>query len=199
MDRDRAVVKVEVGSKEEAAEAEKTVGERQEKLAGEKEGQKDGKRVKTLKPNSLRTRLLKLNNAKMTLLNPRCHLHALASASTTNRQKVRRNQPVARPRPQLPDLAPALQPMLDRLEAKGVNTALLQPMLGVRESYLDAALNELRIRYKTVEGYARTGLGLTSQQIDALRSRFVSTDDPFADRLSVSSHFTFNSSVNGVS
>lgn len=71
------------------------------------------------------------------------------------------------------DLAPALQPMLDALEAKGVNTDLLQPILGVRDSYLDAALDELRSRYGTIENYARAGLGLTEQQIDALRTRFI--------------------------
>lgn len=70
-------------------------------------------------------------------------------------------------------LAPALQPMLDALEAKGVDTDLLQPILGVRDSYLDAALDELRSRYGTIENYARTGLGLTPQQIDALRIRFI--------------------------
>lgn len=71
------------------------------------------------------------------------------------------------------DLAPTLQPMLEALAARGVNTALLQPILGVRDSYLDAALDELRQRYGTVENYAQTGLGLTDQQIGALRSRFI--------------------------
>ena len=71
------------------------------------------------------------------------------------------------------DLAPALQPMLDALAARGVNTALLQPVLGVRDSCLDAALDELVIRYDDIENYARTGLGLTGDQIDALRTRFI--------------------------
>lgn len=71
------------------------------------------------------------------------------------------------------DLAPALQPMLDALSAKGVDTELLQPILGVRDSYFDAALDELRSRYGTIEGYARTGLGLAEQEVEALRTRFV--------------------------
>lgn len=70
------------------------------------------------------------------------------------------------------DLAPALQPMLDALQAKGVHTELLDPILGVRDSYLDAALDELRTRYGTIEDYARDGLGLTDQQIGELRRRF---------------------------
>lgn len=70
------------------------------------------------------------------------------------------------------DLAPALRPMLEALEAKGVNTELLQPILGVRDSYFDAALEEMRSRYGTIYDYARTGLGLTDQQINALHTRF---------------------------
>ncbi|WP_219817101.1 tyrosine-protein phosphatase [Arthrobacter sp. GMC3] len=73
------------------------------------------------------------------------------------------------------DLAPALQPMLDALEAKGVNIGLLQPILRVCDSYFDAALNEMRSKYGTIEGYARTGLGLTDAQIGALRVRFIHT------------------------
>jgi protein-tyrosine phosphatase len=71
------------------------------------------------------------------------------------------------------DLAPALAPMLEALAQRGVNTALLDPILGVRDSYFDAALDELRARYGTIEDYASTGLGLTDQQIDDLRARFV--------------------------
>lgn len=70
------------------------------------------------------------------------------------------------------DLAPSLRPMLAALEAKGVRTELLDPILGVRASYLDAALDELRIRYGTIENYARSGLGLTDLQIGELRRRF---------------------------
>ncbi|WP_382304424.1 tyrosine-protein phosphatase [Herbiconiux sp. UC225_62] len=74
------------------------------------------------------------------------------------------------------DLAPALQPMLAALEAQGVNTALLQPILEVRNSYLDAALDEVRSRYGSIDAYARTGLGLTDEQIEALRTRFIAAD-----------------------
>lgn len=70
------------------------------------------------------------------------------------------------------DLAPVLQPMLDALSAKGVNTALLQPILGVRDSYFDAALDEMRSHYGTIDGYARDALGLQDAQLEALRTRF---------------------------
>jgi protein-tyrosine phosphatase len=71
------------------------------------------------------------------------------------------------------DLAPALRPMLDGLKVKGVDTDLLQPILGVRDSYLDAALDEVRSQYGTIENYARAGLGLTDEQLSTLRDRFV--------------------------
>jgi protein-tyrosine phosphatase len=71
------------------------------------------------------------------------------------------------------DLAPALRPMLDGLKAKGVDTDLLQPILGVRDSYLDAALDEVGSQYGTIENYARAGLGLTDEQLSTLRDRFV--------------------------
>lgn len=74
------------------------------------------------------------------------------------------------------DLAPALQPMLDALSAKSVNTELLQPVLGVRDSYFNAALDEMRTRYGTIEGYARDALGLAEHQIGALRTRFTSPE-----------------------
>lgn len=74
------------------------------------------------------------------------------------------------------DLAPTLQPMLEALESQGVHTALLQPILEVRDSYLDAALDEMRSRYGTIDAYARAGLGLTDHQIDAIRARFTLTE-----------------------
>ncbi len=70
------------------------------------------------------------------------------------------------------DLAPALAPLLEGLAARGVDVTLLDPILGVRDSYLDAALDELRTRYGTIEDYAVSGLGLTAPQIDAFRRRF---------------------------
>lgn len=71
------------------------------------------------------------------------------------------------------DLAPALRPMLAALAARGVDTELLQPILGVRDNYFDAALDELRTQYGDIENDARSGLGLTDAQIDALRARFI--------------------------
>ncbi len=71
------------------------------------------------------------------------------------------------------DLAPVLAPMLAQLEEKGVQVELLKPILEVRDSYLDAALDELRAKFGTIEDYAREGLGLTDEALTALRRRFV--------------------------
>lgn len=73
------------------------------------------------------------------------------------------------------DLAPALKPMLDALAAKGVNTEFLQPVLGVRESYIAAALDQMHTSYGTIEDYAHTALGLSDAQLATLRERFIDT------------------------
>jgi len=64
-------------------------------------------------------------------------------------------------------LLPALQPVVDRFAAAGGDPELLQPVLGVRAAYLEAALDEARQRYGSMEGYLTTGLGID----DALRQR----------------------------
>jgi len=71
------------------------------------------------------------------------------------------------------DLLPALQPLLAAATERGVDTQLLLPVLGVRGEYLDAAIDEARTRFGSVEGYATEGLGLHLADLDALRRRFV--------------------------
>jgi protein-tyrosine phosphatase len=38
-----------------------------------------------------------------------------------------------------------------------------------KESYLDAALDEMRVRYGSVEGYLRDGLGIDDEKLSALK------------------------------
>jgi protein-tyrosine phosphatase len=71
------------------------------------------------------------------------------------------------------DLLPALQPLLAAAAAKGVDTQLLLPVLGVRREYLEAAIDEARTRFGGIEGYATEGLGLDSSDLDALRRRLI--------------------------
>lgn len=71
------------------------------------------------------------------------------------------------------DLLPALAPIFDAAAAQGVDRELLLPVLGVRGEHLDAALDEMRTHFGDIEGYARDGLELTVDQLDALLTRFV--------------------------
>lgn len=66
------------------------------------------------------------------------------------------------------DLLPALQPVFDRFAADGGDPAVLLPVLGVREEYLRTALDEVRLRFGGIRGYATDGLGLTELDIDRL-------------------------------
>ena len=72
------------------------------------------------------------------------------------------------------DLAPMTEPILDFAASKGVDAEVLRPLLGVRDSYFDAALDEMRTHFGTVEDYAINGLKLTAEQLTALRERFTS-------------------------
>lgn len=70
------------------------------------------------------------------------------------------------------DLAPMTDPILAFAASKGVDPELIRPLLGVRESYIDAALDEIRTHFGTIDDYARDGLGLTTEQLVTLRERF---------------------------
>ncbi|WP_258956993.1 tyrosine-protein phosphatase [Rhodococcus globerulus] len=58
--------------------------------------------------------------------------------------------------------------------ARRLPHVLPRPLLGVRDSYFDAALDEMRTLFGTVEDYALNGLKLTAEQLTALRERFTS-------------------------
>lgn len=70
------------------------------------------------------------------------------------------------------DLLPALEPILQQVEAHGVDREVLMPVLGVRESYLDAAFTQMREQFGTIEGYATEGLGLSPDDLTRLRALF---------------------------
>ncbi|MGW8812983.1 tyrosine-protein phosphatase [Gordonia terrae] len=70
------------------------------------------------------------------------------------------------------DLAPMTDPILTFAASKGVDPELIRPLLGVRESYFDAALDEMRTQFGTIDDYAQRGLGLTAEQLVMLRKRF---------------------------
>lgn len=66
-------------------------------------------------------------------------------------------------------LLPTLQPFFDRFAAAGGDPAVLHPVLGVQDVYLDIALEEVRAGFGTIEGYFSDGLGLGSDLQQRLR------------------------------
>lgn len=71
------------------------------------------------------------------------------------------------------DLLPALQTVLDKAEADGLDPDLLLPILGVRESYLESADDEVKRVFGSFDAYLSEGLGLDDTTLEALRERFV--------------------------
>ncbi len=67
-------------------------------------------------------------------------------------------------------LLPALQPVFDMFATVGGDPELLHPLLGVDASYLDAAVDEMRARYGTVEAYFADGLHLDAVAQEQLKS-----------------------------
>jgi protein-tyrosine phosphatase len=57
--------------------------------------------------------------------------------------------------------------------AQGGDPALLEPVLGVREEYLDASIEAAVRAHGSIEGYFRRGLGLDDALLDALKERFL--------------------------
>ncbi|MFF8818075.1 tyrosine-protein phosphatase [Leucobacter sp. NPDC015123] len=71
------------------------------------------------------------------------------------------------------DILPMIEPMLERAERNGVDSSLIKPVLTVHESMLQAALDEVRERFGSIEGYFTMGLGLSDAQLETLHDRFV--------------------------
>jgi protein-tyrosine phosphatase len=65
------------------------------------------------------------------------------------------------------------QPFVDRFEARGGDPDLLLPLIGVQPAYLQAALDEMRAAYGTIEGYFADGLGIDVDGQRALRAVFL--------------------------
>jgi protein-tyrosine phosphatase len=75
-------------------------------------------------------------------------------------------------------LLPALKPILDSFRAEGGDPAYLEPALGVRAEYLEAAFDEVRQRFGSMEGYLANGLGMHAAMQERLRATF--TDETAA-------------------
>lgn len=62
-------------------------------------------------------------------------------------------------------------PLLEQFAAVGGDPSLLLPLLEVREEYLDAALDAVAEHHGSFDAYVRDGLGLTDDEVAALRTR----------------------------
>lgn len=72
-----------------------------------------------------------------------------------------------------PRLLPMVRPIIDAFEARGGDPELLRPLVGVRPDYLEAALDEVRGLFGSIEGYFAEGLGLDARIRSALRAMLV--------------------------
>jgi protein-tyrosine phosphatase len=71
------------------------------------------------------------------------------------------------------ELVPAERPMLDHFRSLGGDPTLLHPVIGVAPEYLQAALDEVRKRYGTIESYFSDGLRIDKADQQGLRAAFV--------------------------
>jgi protein-tyrosine phosphatase len=71
------------------------------------------------------------------------------------------------------ELLPAEQPKIDRFAAMGGDPDLIRPVVGVDSRYLNAALDEMRTRYGTIEGYFSEALRMDANAQQALRAALV--------------------------
>mgnify|MGYP001375669915 FL=1 len=70
-------------------------------------------------------------------------------------------------------LTPFVRPIAARFAAMGGDPRLLDPVLGVRREYLEAAVDEMRSRHGDIEGYFTDGLGLDGTTLGALRRALI--------------------------
>ena len=64
-------------------------------------------------------------------------------------------------------------PHVAAFAAQGGDPAILEPVLGVREEYLDASIETALRAHGSIEGYFRRGLELDDATLDALKMRFL--------------------------
>jgi protein-tyrosine phosphatase len=71
------------------------------------------------------------------------------------------------------EIRPSLEPNLEAFRDGGGDPTLLEPIIGTRVAYLEAALDEMRARYASIEGYFADGLGIDDAGRRSLRERLV--------------------------
>ncbi len=70
-------------------------------------------------------------------------------------------------------LLPSFAGVFEKFVDAGGDPALLEPVLGVRQQYLEVSLATMREQYGTVERYFSDGLGLDAGVQTLLRERMI--------------------------
>lgn len=71
------------------------------------------------------------------------------------------------------DLLPALKPITDMLEGKGLRKPFLDSVLGVEKVYLENAFKAADDKFGSMDGYFSDGLKLDADTQDQLRAKFL--------------------------
>ena len=78
-------------------------------------------------------------------------------------------------------IIPAYQPAIEAFVEGGGDASIPLAILGVKEEYLEAAFDEVKTKYETMEGYFSEGLGIDAAKQAALRGLYLTGDDPGPD------------------
>ncbi|HMT04515.1 MAG: tyrosine-protein phosphatase [Solirubrobacterales bacterium] len=70
-------------------------------------------------------------------------------------------------------LLPALKPIFDQFASAGGDPAVLKPVLCVEREYLQTAIDLMKSRYGSIDGYMREGLSLDGEVLESLRARLL--------------------------
>jgi protein-tyrosine phosphatase len=73
-------------------------------------------------------------------------------------------------------IIPAYQNVIDAFVEAGGDPAIPTAILGVKKEYLDAAFDEMKTKYGTIEKYFSEGLGIDAAQQKALRDLYLSQE-----------------------
>ncbi|MFF4579298.1 tyrosine-protein phosphatase [Streptomyces sp. NPDC001389] len=72
-----------------------------------------------------------------------------------------------------PAVKAAFAPLVEGFTAAGGDPDIALALIGVFPAYLEAGLDEVRVRYGSMEKYVREGLGVPDETVAALRARLV--------------------------
>ncbi|EFL14813.1 tyrosine-protein phosphatase [Streptomyces sp. C] len=72
-----------------------------------------------------------------------------------------------------PAVKEAFAPLIEGFTAAGGDPEIALALIGVFPSYLEAGLDEVRVRYGSMEKYVHEGLGVSEETVAALRAKLI--------------------------